>query len=76
MLTARQNGGIVSIRNEEGRRVASYNAVELAKRRIALGSAEAFAAQYGFRWNPTRSTLLEAQRQLKTAARPGPQNAD
>lgn len=73
MLTARQNGGLVFVRDENGHRVASYNAVELAKRRIALGS-EAFAAQYGFKWDPPRSTLIEAQRQLKTA-RPGPQTA-
>lgn len=70
-MTARQNGGIVYVRDDNGHHVASYNAVNLAKRRIALGSAEVFATRYGFRWDPPRSTLLEAQRQLK-AARPGP----
>lgn len=65
MLTARQNGGLVIVRNEDGRRVATYNAVTLTKEKIRLGNP-AFAAQYGFRWDPTRTTLLEAQHQMRT----------
>lgn len=64
MMTARQNGGLVIVRNEDGRRVAAYNAVTLAKEKIRLGNP-AFTAQYGFRWEPTCTTLLEAQRQMK-----------
>lgn len=64
MMTARQNGGLVIVWDGNGRRVATYNAVTLAKEKIRLGDP-AFAAQYGFRWEPTRTTLLEAQRQMK-----------
>lgn len=63
MLTARQNGGLVIVRNADGQRVATYNAVTLAKEKIRLGNP-AFTVQYGFRWDPTRTTLLEAQRQM------------
>lgn len=64
MMTARQNGGLVIVRGGDGRRVATHNAVSLAKEKIRLGEP-AFRARYGFRWDPTRTTLLEAQRQMK-----------
>lgn len=62
MLTARQNGGLVIVR-DNGRKVAAYNAVSLAKEWIALGGGKAFKMRYGFRWDPTRTTLEEARRQ-------------
>ena len=63
MMTARQNGGLVIVRDSDGRRVANHNAVNLAKEKIRLGDS-AFVLKYGFRWDPTRTTLLEAQRQI------------
>ena len=63
MMTARQNGGLVIVRDSDGRRVATHNAVKLAKEKIRLGDP-AFMLKYGFRWDPTRTTLLEAQRQM------------
>ena len=63
MMTARQNGGLVIVRDSDGRRVTTYNAVKLAKEKIRLGNP-AFTAQYGFHWDPTKTTLLEAQRQM------------
>ena len=66
MLTARRCGGLIYIRNDEGRIVQTHNAVQLAKSWINLGGGPMFGAIHGFRWDPDRKTLREAQRQLKT----------
>ena len=63
MMTAKQNGGLVMVRDSDGRRVATHNAVSLAKEKIRLGDP-AFTMRYGFSWEPTKTTLLEAQRQM------------
>lgn len=62
MLTARQNGGLVFVRYDR-RRVATYNAVRLTKDLIRLGES-GFMKAYGFRYEPTKTTLLEARRQM------------
>ena len=63
MLTVKQNGGLLIVRDEEGRMVRKLNAVAAAKDWLKLGAAE-FYKQYGFRFQPHGSTLAEATRQL------------
>lgn len=63
MLTVKQNGGLLIVRDEEGRMVRKLNAVAAAKDWLKLGAAE-FYRQYGFRFQPHGSTLAEATRQL------------
>lgn len=63
MLTVKQNGGLLIVRDEEGRMVRKLNAVAAAKDWLKLGAAE-FYKQYGFRYQPHGSTLAEATRQL------------
>ena len=61
MLTVKQNGGLLIVRDEEGRMVRKLNAV--AKDWLKLGAAE-FYKKYGFRFQPRGSTLAEATRQM------------
>ena len=63
MLTVKQNGGLLIVRDEEGRMVRKLNAVAAAKDWLKLGAAE-FYKQYGFRYQPHGSTLAEATRQM------------
>ena len=62
MLTVKQNGGLLIVR-EEGRMVRKLNAVAAAKDWLKLGAAE-FYKKYGFRFQPRGSTLAEATRQM------------
>lgn len=68
MMTAKQNGGLVIVRDEDRRRVATHNAIWLAKEKIRIGEAR-FRATYGIKWEPTRTTLMEAQRQMAARTR-------
>ena len=63
MLTVRQNGGLLIVRDEGGRMVRKLNAVAAAKDWLKLG-ADGFYKQYGFHFQPRGSTLAEATRQL------------
>ena len=49
MLTVKQNGGLLIVRDEEGRMVRKLNAVAAAKDWLKLGAAE-FYKKYGFRF--------------------------
>ena len=62
MLTVKQNGGLLIVRDSDGRMVRKLNAVA-AKDWLKLGAAE-FYKQYGFRFQPRGSTLAEATRQM------------
>ena len=63
MLTVKQNGGLLIVRDSDGLMVRKLNAVAAAKDWLKLGAAE-FYKQYGFRYQPHGSTLAEATRQL------------
>ena len=63
MLTIKQDGGLLIVRDEEGRMVRKLNAVAVAKDWLKLGAAE-FYKQYGFRFQPRGSTLAEATKQM------------
>ena len=63
MLTVKQNGGLLIVRDDEGRMVRKLNAVAAAKDWLKLGAAE-FYKQYGFRFQPRGSTLAEATKQM------------
>lgn len=65
-MTARQNGGLVYVRNDEGKIVSAYNAVRLAMELLRLG-AERFERRYGFRWSPAEITRAEAERRIQRA---------
>lgn len=65
-MTARQNGGLVYVRNDEGKIVSAYNAVRLAMELLRLG-AERFERRYGFGWSPSEITLAEAERRIQRA---------
>ena len=62
MLTIKQDGGLLIVRDEEGRMVRKLNAAA-AKDWLKLGAAE-FYKQYGFRFQPRGSTLAEATKQM------------
>lgn len=64
MLTAKQNGGLLIVRDDGGRMVRKLNAVAAAKDWLRLGEA-GFFRQYGFRFQPRGSTLAEATRQMQ-----------
>ena len=63
MLTVKKDGGLLIVRDEEGRMVRKLNAVAAAKDWLKLGAAE-FYKQYGFRFQPRGSTLAEATKQM------------
>ena len=63
MLTVKQDGGLLIVRDEEGRMVRKLNAATAAKDWLKLGAAE-FYKQYGFRFQPRGSTLAEATKQM------------
>lgn len=63
MLTAKQNGGLLIVRDGDGRLVRKLNAVAVAKDWLKLGNA-AFYQKYGFRYMPRGRTLAEATRQM------------
>ena len=63
MLMVKQDGGLLIVRDEEGRMVRKLNAVAAAKDWLKLGAAE-FYKQYGFRFQPRGSTLAEATKQM------------
>lgn len=63
MLTIKQDGGLLIVRDEEGRMVRKLNAVAAAKDWLKLGAVE-FYKQYGFRFQPRGSTLAEATKQM------------
>ena len=60
-MTAKQNGGLLIVRDNDGRLVRKMNAVAAAKDWLRLGEA-GFYRQYGFRFTPRGSTLAEATR--------------
>ncbi len=62
MLTAKQNGGLLIVRDGDGHIVRKLNAVAVAKDYLELGEA-AFYRKYGFRFCPHGHTLAEAVRQ-------------
>ena len=62
-MTAKQNGGMLIVRDNDGHLVRKVNAVAAAKDWLRLGDA-GFYRQYGFRYTPRGSTLAEATRQL------------
>lgn len=64
MLTARQNGGLLIVRDSDGHMIRKLNAVAAAKDWLRLGDS-AFYRQYGFRYRPRGSTLAEATRQMQ-----------
>ena len=66
-MTAKQNGGLLIVRDGNGRLVRKMNAVAAAKDWLRLGEA-GFYRQYGFRFTPRGSTLAEATRQMETRA--------
>ena len=63
MLTVKQNGGLLIVRDSDGRMVRKLNAVAAAKDWLKLGAAE-FYKKYGVRCQPHGSTLAEATRQM------------
>lgn len=63
-MTARQNGGLLIVRDAEGRLVRKVNAVAAAKDWLRLGEA-GFYRKYGFFFTPRTSTLKEARRQME-----------
>ena len=63
MLTVKQNGGLLIVRDSDGRMVRKLNAVAAAKDWLKLGDAE-FYKKYAFRLQPHGSTLAEAKRQM------------
>lgn len=65
-MNARQNGGLVYVRNDEGKIVSAHNAVRLAMELLRLGD-ERFERRYGFRWSPTATTRAEAERRMQRA---------
>ena len=66
-MTAKQSGGLLIVRDNDGRLVRKMNAVAAAKDWLRLGEA-GFYRQYGFRFTPRGSTLAEATRQMETRA--------
>lgn len=66
-MTAKQNGGLLIVRDNDGRLVRKMNAVAAAKDWLRLGEA-GFYRRYGFRFTPRGSTLAEATRQMETRA--------
>ncbi|MGN0759905.1 MAG: hypothetical protein ACI4MU_12010 [Candidatus Ventricola sp.] len=66
-MTAKQNGGLLFVRDNDGRLVRKMNAVAAAKDWLRLGEA-GFYRRYGFRFTPRGSTLAEATRQMETRA--------
>ena len=65
MLAAKQNGGLLIVRDETGHLVRKVNAVAAAKDWLLLGDA-AFYQRYGFHYTPRGHTLAEATRQMET----------
>ena len=63
MLTVKQNGGLLIVRDSDGRMVRKLNAVAATKDWLQLDAAE-FYKKYGFRFQPHGSTLAEATRQM------------
>lgn len=66
-MTAKQNGGLLIVRDDDGRLVRKMNAVAAAKDWLQLGEG-GFYRQYGFRFTPRGWTLAEATRQMETRA--------
>lgn len=62
-VTAKQNGGLLIVRDNDGRLVRKMNAIAAAKDWLRLGEA-GFYRQYGFRYTPRGGTLAEATRQM------------
>lgn len=65
-MRARQNGGLVYVRDDRGRVASVHNAVRLAMELLQLGD-ERFTQRYGFRWVPTPTTRDEAARRMERA---------
>ena len=65
-MTAKQNGGLLIVRDNEGRLVRKLNAVAAAKDWLRLGDG-GFFREYGFRFTPRGHTLAEAVRQMETS---------
>ncbi|MED9820690.1 MAG: hypothetical protein U0J65_01485 [Christensenellales bacterium] len=63
MMTVKQNGGILIVRDGYGRLVRKLNAVAVTKDWLKLGNA-AFYQKYGFHYTPRGRTLAEATRQM------------
>lgn len=63
MLTARQNGGLLIVRDDNGQIVRKLNAVAAAKDWLRLGDG-GFLRKYGFRFTPRGHTLAEALKQM------------
>lgn len=66
MMRARQNGGLVYVRNAEGKIVSAYNAVRLTMELLRLGE-QGFERRYGFSWTPAATTRAEAERRMQRA---------
>ena len=63
MLTVKQNGGLLIVRDSDGRMVRKLNAVAAAKDWLSW-EPPSFYKKYGFRFQPHGSTLAEATRQM------------
>ena len=66
-MTAKQNGGLLIVLDNDGRLVRKMNAVAAAKDWLRLGEA-GFYRRFGFRFIPRGRTLAEATRQMETRA--------
>ena len=66
-MKAKQNGGLLIVRDAEGHLVRKVNAVAAAKDWLRLGEA-GFYRQYGVFFTPRTSTLTEARRQMEKRA--------
>lgn len=64
-MTAKQNGGLLIVRDNDGRLVRKLNAVAAAKDWLRLGDG-GFYREYGFRFTPHGHTLSEAVRQMES----------
>ena len=65
-MTARQNGGLVFVRDESGHIVRAHNAVRLAMELLRIGK-ERFVRRYGFSLTPSATTHAEAKRRMRRA---------
>ncbi len=65
-MKARQCDGLVYVRDERGKVASVHNAVRLAMDLLQLGE-ERFERHYGFRWVPTPTARIEAERRMERA---------
>ena len=64
MLTVKQNGGLLIVRDEEGRMVRKLNAVARRRRTGSSWEPPSFTNSTVFRFQPRGSTLAEATKQM------------